>query len=90
MAGTQDLYRADGSGSAGFVSTRGDAPTYLRPASASEDPYVRELRGAIDWFRGGPPPRATVADACDAVEVLEAAQRSIDTGRPIAPEGALV
>ncbi|MET7714101.1 Gfo/Idh/MocA family oxidoreductase [Streptomyces sp. NPDC005407] len=89
VAGTQGLYRADGSGSAGFASARGDARTYLPPASASDDPYVMELRAAIDWFRGGPPPRATVADACDAVEVIEAAQRSIDTGRAIALEGAL-
>ncbi|WP_406404876.1 Gfo/Idh/MocA family oxidoreductase [Streptomyces sp. NBC_00879] len=89
VAGTQGLYRADGSGSAGFTSARGDAQTYLPPASASDDPYVMELRAAIDWFRGGPPPRATVADACDAVEVIEAAQRSIDTGRAIALEGAL-
>ncbi|WP_405594272.1 Gfo/Idh/MocA family oxidoreductase [Streptomyces sp. NBC_01410] len=89
VAGTQGIYRADGSGSAGFASTRGNAPTYLPPASASEDPYVMELRAAIDWFRGGPPPRATAADACDTVEVIEAAQRSIDTGRPIALESAL-
>ncbi|WP_328665663.1 Gfo/Idh/MocA family oxidoreductase [Streptomyces sp. NBC_00322] len=89
VAGTRGLYQADGSGSAGFASARSDAQTYLPPASASDDPYVSELRAAIDWFRGGPPPRATVADACDAVKVIEAAQRSIDTGRPIALEGAL-
>ncbi|WP_260848727.1 Gfo/Idh/MocA family protein [Streptomyces sp. SLBN-118] len=89
VAGTQGLFSADGSGSAGFASARGHGRTYLPPASASDDPYVMELRAAIDWFRGGPPPLATVADACDAVEVIEAAQRSLDTGRAIALEGAL-
>lgn len=87
IAGTEGLYRAGASGSAGFASVTRAAASYLPPradAPTHDDPYVLELSAAIDWFRGGPPPRATVADACDALAVIEAAQRSIDSGRPVA------
>ena len=91
ISGTEGLYTVEGSGSAGFEPTRAASSSYLPPgaqAPSVQDPYALELRAAIAWFRGGPPPLATVAEACEAVRVVAAAQTSVDTRRPVTLIGA--
>jgi predicted dehydrogenase len=89
ISGTGGFYRVEGSGSAGFElvdERRGDASSYLPPAAVTpvqDDPYFLELDAALEWFRGGEPPLTTVADACVAVGVIEAAEESIRRGGPI-------
>jgi UDP-N-acetylglucosamine 3-dehydrogenase len=87
VAGTTGVYSARGSGSAGFDSVQQGTDTYLPPSAdmpLADDPFLLELQAAMDWFRGGPPPRATVSDACEAIRVVEAARESIETGAPVA------
>jgi predicted dehydrogenase len=89
ICGTGGFYRVEGSASAGVELVeegRGDASSYLPPAAATpvrDDPYFLELQAALEWFRGGELPLATVADACEAVRVVEAAEESIRGGAPI-------
>jgi predicted dehydrogenase len=94
VCGTSGLYQADGSSWAGFrlvEEQRAAGTGYLPPAAATpvqDDPYLLELRAAIDWFRGGEPPRASVADACEALRAVAAAEESARTGVPVAIEDA--
>jgi predicted dehydrogenase len=86
VAGTDGIYTAAGSGAAGFDSVQNAAETYLPPSAdtpIADDPYMLELQAAMDWFRGGPPPRATVVEAHEALRVIEAAQESVDSQRPV-------
>jgi predicted dehydrogenase len=89
ICGTRGFYRVEGSGSAGFAlveERHDDAASYLPPATATpvqDDPYVLELQAAFEWFRGGEPLPATLADACEAIRVVEAAEESIGSGAPV-------
>lgn len=88
VCGTDGLYHVEGSTSAGLrLSTAGlDQASYLprvADVGGQDDPYVMELRAACDWFSGGSPPLATVADACEAIRVVEAAEQSILGGVPV-------
>lgn len=56
------------------------------PASSlesQEDPYLEELRDFTAAFRGEGTPRVATADAVIAVELAEAAQRSVDSGQVV-------
>jgi UDP-N-acetylglucosamine 3-dehydrogenase len=93
MCGTRGFYRVEGSGSAGYqlVTDGSAAASYLPPEAATpvgDDPYLLELQAAFEWFRGGDPPLATVADACEAVRVVEAAEESIRSCGPVSLIGA--
>lgn len=87
ISGVGGVYSVGGSGDAGFQSVaKQTAGSYLptgADAPSGEDPYARQLDDAIKWFRGGPPPRATIRDAAEAVRAVAAAQRSIETGQPV-------
>lgn len=87
VAGVGGVYVVAGSGDAGFRSVaKQTAGSYLptgADASSGQDPYARQLDDAIAWFRGGPPPRATIRDAAEAIRAVAAAQRSIETGQPV-------
>jgi predicted dehydrogenase len=87
ITGTEGLYQVGGSGAAGFSALHGDlSPRSYLPPSADmpivDDPYVLELAAAIQWFRGGAAPLASLAEACEAMRVVEAAQLSLSTGQP--------
>src|SRR5207247_11477076 len=88
VCGTRGLYRAEGSGSAGFelVEDRRDgAASYLPPPAATtvkDDPFFLELQAAFEWFRGGQPPLAPVADAREARRVVEPAGERVGRSAP--------
>jgi UDP-N-acetylglucosamine 3-dehydrogenase len=89
ISGTEGFYRVEGSGAAGYeLVTNGPAVASYLPPAAPDDPYVLELRAALEWFRGGEPPLGTVADACEAVRVIDAAEESVRTGAPVTLCGA--
>lgn len=50
---------------------------------AQNDPYLDEIRDFTAAFRGEGTPRVTTADALFAVELAEAAQRSVDSGQVV-------
>jgi len=88
VTGTEGMYRTTGSADAGFRATRrrSTPASYLPPSAdqpVPDDPYLLELRAALDWFAGGPAPLATLGDAVEALRVVEAAELSIATGTPV-------
>ncbi|RZS91725.1 putative dehydrogenase [Motilibacter rhizosphaerae] len=89
LVGSEGLLRTSGSAGAGFVLALrdGDVAGYM-PEAAEEldDPFRLELAAALEWFRGGRPPRATVEDGYAALLTVEAAERSITLGRPVVSE----
>ena len=54
------------------------------PAGAGDDdPYTLQMRDAIAWFAGGPAPRASAADAFEALRASLAALESLRMGQPL-------
>ena len=53
------------------------------PMAASDDPYFREIRHFADCVLAGKQPDITLSDARGAVQVADAALKSIETGEPI-------
>ena len=54
------------------------------PAGAGDDdPYTLQMRDAIAWFAGGPPPRASANDAFEALRASLAALESMRVGRAV-------
>lgn len=53
-------------------------------SSGTDDPYLLQMREAIAWLQGGPAPRATAADALEALRISLAALESLHTGQPVA------
>lgn len=85
VCGTDGLYRAEGSMDAG-LSLGGDPAelSYVPEGGPTDDdPYVRELAAALDWFAGGPPPRAVLEDGLAALTLAAAAELSAATGEPV-------
>jgi predicted dehydrogenase len=51
------------------------------------DPYYRELKHFLDCIRDGSEPLVTAEDARAALEIAFAAERSCQTGQPVAIGG---
>lgn len=96
-AGTTFQTSFDVAGTAGVLSHRsgdhpalrtdlGDAPTGgegrgLMPAMPYESPFRTELGEFLAALQGGPAPRVTARDGLAAIQIAEAAQESLRTGR---------
>lgn len=75
-------YNLDRGADALKLFTPGQAPQVLRPSGG--DGYVGELTYFLDCVRHGRAPRTvTLADGATAVEICEAEERSIVTGKPV-------
>lgn len=91
--GSEGFYRVTGSAGAGLGVARShdDRLSYLPSAdfvADHEDPYRLELLAAINWFSGqGPAPLATAEDGLAALDVVQAAEVSIETRQPVAVGG---
>ncbi|MHB8244728.1 MAG: Gfo/Idh/MocA family protein [Acidimicrobiales bacterium] len=93
VAGTEALFQADGSSSAGVVVDLDDGGaretdvSYLSSLTTGhpplDDPYRLELEAALEWFGGGKPPLAVLEDGLAAARVVAAAEESARSGRPV-------
>jgi predicted dehydrogenase len=68
------------------VFEQGQPPRTVKPEGV--DGYVGELKHMVDAIRSGRPPTVvTAADALSAVEICEAEERSVQTGREVKLNG---
>jgi predicted dehydrogenase len=71
-----------------LLAKAAELPGAFQAARAGGDfrmSYVREWEGVIEAITGGGPPRATLHDGRQAAAVLQAALRSAEEGRAVAP-----
>jgi predicted dehydrogenase len=82
VSGPGGLLSHDSRSSATFRLDRAPGAEVAAPAvevpvgEPLNDPYHDELADAVAWFKGGPPPRSSPADAVAAVALAEAARLS--------------
>ncbi len=91
--GSAGYYLTTGSTDAGLtVGYSSSQGTDYLPGTAAEpaaeNPFRVELEAAIDWFRGGPAPLASAADAYEAIRVAAAAEQSARRRVPMTLTGA--
>jgi myo-inositol 2-dehydrogenase/D-chiro-inositol 1-dehydrogenase len=65
------------------------ASGFLPAVDPADDPYYLELRDFVDAALGGAAPRVSAQDGVAAVELAEAAARSIATGQPVTLKAAV-
>jgi UDP-N-acetylglucosamine 3-dehydrogenase len=55
------------------------------PAGAylEDEPYTKQMRDIVRWFKGGPEPRTSAADGLEALKIALATIESITTGKAI-------
>lgn len=65
------------------AARRDDVGGYLADYAPAESPFTLQIGDVIATLRGAHTPRVTAADGVRAVELVEAAARSVATGKPV-------
>ena len=86
IAGTEGVLTHDSTEHPLLRTDSGDQPVTgagrgLLPAMASESPFRDELAEFLTALQGGSAPRVSARDGLAAIQIAEAAQRSLDSGR---------